>query len=74
MSSMTNTPSVNVSVNYSFGNLETLLQLEERYQFSKKECTNYRKALNNAAGSTDGEDQIVDQNLDWRYVKQNRLQ
>jgi hypothetical protein len=58
-----------VSVEYSFGDLQTLLLIEQRYQFSVQQCQSFRSALDLASGVTKlrQENQHIDQNLDWRY-------
>jgi len=53
-----------VSVDVSFGDVKSLIQLQERFIFSKKDCEAYRGRLDNAAGNASGR---PDQNIDWRY-------
>jgi hypothetical protein len=60
----TSNSSSNVSIEYSFGSLETLLEVQEHFRFSNSACAAFRNALNIAAGSNDSSS---NQNLDWRY-------
>lgn len=59
-----------VAVEYSFGELQTLLQTEERYHFSLRQCQAFRSSLDEASGVSKLHQEIQSlhhQNLDWRY-------